>query len=371
MAKSLLSVKSKKPKTKRSTKSETYLVNWKYLGDEPKADKIETNIDLVRAFTWYNYMCDNNEARQYLKDYFKNDKNMIKIIDRIPDKRVPLTSAWLCRIATNRKEELQANDLVRVNDDIKDASGFGEEVEEKPSEPKVKPNIQERIRERVSDIIGDIEAILDSGEQVNIYEWLQKNEIPAQHSNKIADYYKPLRDEYAYAYTESNEGYTHYSKPQLKAKLAYVAKLIEDCERFAGNVKKARAPRKKKAPTTEKLLKHFQYQKESNEYKLQSCDPATIIGAQELWCFNTKSKTLSVYRARGPAGLNIRRASIDGYDSDASLTKRVGRKPEEYVKKVLNGGKIVLRKLMEEIKSEPTNFSDRINTNMILLRVIK
>jgi hypothetical protein len=371
MAKSLLSVKSKKPKTKRSTKSETYLVNWKYLGDEPKAEKIVTNVDLIKAFSWYNYMCDTNEARQYLKDYFKSDKDMIKIIDRIPDKRIPLTSAWLCRIATNLKEDLQPNDLVRVNEDVKNASGYGEEVEEKPSEPKVKPNIQERIKERVSDIIGDVEAILDSGELVNIYEWLQKNEIPAQHANKIAEFYKPLRDEYAQVVQGDNEGYTHYSKAEMKTKLGYILKLIEDCERFAGNVKKARAPRKKKAPTTEKLLKHFQYQKESNEYKLQSCDPSTIIGAQELWTFNTKSKTLCVYRARGHAGLSIRRASIDGYDSDSSLTKRIGRKPEEYVKKVLNGGKLVLRKLMDEIKSEPANFSDRINTNTILLRVVK
>lgn len=370
MAKSLLSVKSKKPKTKRSTKSETYLVNWKYLGDEPKAEKIVTNVDLIKAFSWYNYMCDTNEARQYLKDYFKTDKDMIKMIDRIPDKRVPLTSAWLCRIASNNKAVLDDGSYKRVMDDIYNTTGKSEE-EDKPVEPKVKPSIQDRVKERVSDIIGDVEAILDSGELVNIYEWLQKNEIPAMHANKIAEFYKPLRDEYTYVVTEDNEGYQHYTKSEMKTKLGYILKLIEDCERFAGNVKKARAPRKKKAPTTEKLLKHFQYQKESNEYKLQSCDPATVIGSQELWTFNTKSKTLSVFRARGPAGLSIRRASIDGYDSDSSLTKRIGRKPEEYTKKVLSGGKIVLRKLMEEIKSEPTNFSDRLNTNTILLRVIK
>jgi hypothetical protein len=372
MAKSLLSTKGKK-KTVRKTKSENYLVNWKYLGDEPKVGINASTIELVRAFTWYNTMCENEEARTYLKDYFKNDNNkdIIKLIDRIPEKRLPLTSAWMCRIASNNKAHLKDNEWKRVTEDIKTTSGYGEEVVDKPTEPKVKPSIQERIKERVSDIIGDVEAILDSGEQVNIYEWLQKNEIPAQHANRIAEFYRPLRAEYSSAITEDDEGYTHYSKSELKAKLAYVTKLIEDCERFAGNVKKARAPRKKKAPTTEKLLKHFQYQKESNEYKLQSCDPATIIGAQELWVFNTKYKTLGVFRARGPSGLNIRRTSIDGYDSDASLIKRVGRKPEEYVKKVLTGGKIILRKLMDEIKSEPITFSDRINNNVILLKVVR
>lgn len=369
MAKSLLKVKTKK--TKRTTKSETYLVNWKYLGDEPKVSLTPTTVDLVRAFTWYNTMCENEEARTYLKDYFKNDKDTIKLIDRIPEKRIPTTSAWMCRIASNNKALLKDFEYKRVTDDIRNMSGLNEEVEEKPVEQKVKPSIQERIKERVSDIIGDVEAILDSEEQINIYEWLQKNEIPAQHANRIAEYYIPLRNEYAYALVEDNEGYTHYSKPQLKAKHAYVSKLIEDCERFAGNVKKARAPRKKKAPTTEKLLKHFQYQKESNEYKLQSCDPATVIGSQELWTFNTKYKTLSVFRARGPAGLSVCRTSIDGFDSDSSVTKRIGRKPEEYIKKVLSGGKIVLRKLMDDISSDPITFSDRINNNVILLKVVR
>jgi hypothetical protein len=78
-----------------------------------------------------------------------------------------------------------------------------------------------------------------------------------------------------------------------------------------------------------------------------------------------------VYRARGPAGLTVKRTSIDGYDNDASLIKRIGRKPEEYVKKVLSGGKITLRKLMEEIKSEPTTFTDRINTNTVILKVVR
>jgi hypothetical protein len=371
MAKSLLKVRSTK-KTKRSTKSESYIVNWKYLGDEPSFKGSVPIHEQIRAFNWYNNMAEEDDVRSYINEYLKLSKqeDLIKKIKRVPYSRLPLTSAWIFRMSS-RGAAFEDNTLTWAINKLKQCARYAEEEEKQEVKVVDKPSIQDRVKERVSDIIGDIEAILDSGELINIYEWLQKNQIPAMHANKIAEYYKPLRDEYAYAITEDNEGYQHYSKSELKTKLGYIIKLIEDCERFAGNVKKARAPRKKKAPTTEKLLKHFQYQKESNEYKLQSCDPATIIGSQELWCFNTKSKTLSVFRARGPAGLNIRRTSIDGYDSDASMTKRIGRKPEEYVKKVLNGGKLVLRKLMEEIKSEPANFSDRINTNMILLRVVK
>ena len=371
MAKSLLSLRSKK--VKRTSKSESYLVNLKYLGDEPVLKGPVDDSSLGRALTWYNYMCEDSDARDYIIEYLKATKQdaLLKKFRRVPLSRVPKTYAWVYRIVS-RGGSIHPDTLMRADRAIQHSLEYMEaDSIDEPKQAVEKPSIQDRVKERVSEIIGEVEGILDSGEQVNIYEWLQKNQIPAAHAKKIAEKYKPLRDEYAYALTIDNEGYERYTKSDLKSMLGYILKLIEDCERFSGNVKKARAPRKKKAPSTEKVLKHFQYQKESNEYKLQSVAPESILGAQELWTFNTKYKTLGVYRARGPAGLSVKRTSIDGYDSDASLIKRVGRKPEEYIKKVLSGGKIVLRKLMEEINSDPTTFSDRINNNVILLKVVR
>lgn len=369
MAKSLLSTRGIKKKVARSTKSETYIINWKYLGDEPK--NVRGTVAMLKAFNWYNTMAEKDEIRQYLKDYFVGDKATHKVIDSIPDNRLPLTSAWLCRIATNNKEELQVNDWVRVNNDINDAVGYSEEAVKQDKPAVERPNIQDRIKERVNDIIGDVEVLLDKEEKFNIYEWLQINEIPAAHANKIADFYQPLMDEYLRVIQGDTEGYERYTQKQMLEKQQMLSQLLSDCRRFSGNVKKARAPRKKKTPSAEKLLKLFQYQKESNEHKLQSIDPATIIGAQELWTFNTKYNMLTVFRARGPAGLTVKRTAIDGYDVDGSTTKRIGRKTEETIKKVLTGGKIVLKRLMDDIKSEPAKLSERINTNIVLLKVIK
>ena len=366
MAKSALKIGRTK-KVKRATKSDTYLVNWKYLGEEPK--NVITKVELLRALTWYNYMTENEEARQYIKDYFKTDKLMQNIVDRIPESKIPLTAAWLCRIATNQNRDLEPNEWVRVNNDIKVA--VGHYVEEKHKKVVDKPSIQERVKEKLSDIIGDIEVLLDVGEKFNMYEWLQKNEIPAMYATKIVDFYQPLMDEYLTVLNGDKEGYEKYTKKQMLNKQQILSDLLNDCRRFSGNVKKARTPRKKKAPSVDKLLKFFTYQKESNEYKLQSVDPATIIGAQELWTFDSKYNKLTVFRARGPAGLSISRTAISGFDVDSTLTKRIGRNTEETLKKVLSGGKITLRKLMDEIKSEPTAFTDRINKTSILLKVVR
>ena len=371
MAKSLLSTKALKKNPARKTKSENYLVNLKYLGEEPM-NVPNSTVALLKAFNWYNTMAERDDARQYLKDYFKSDKNMVKTIDRILDNRLPSTCAWLCRIASNQNRELEPDDLTRVNSAIKKALDANDEVkEDKVKAVAVKPSIQDRVRERVQDIIGDVEELIDKGEKFNMYEWLQKNEIPAMHANKIADYYQPLMDEYFNVLNGDKEGYESYTKKQMLEKQQIISDLLDSCRRFAGNVKKARAPRKKKAPTTEKLLKNFTYLKAYNEYKLQSIDPATIIGAQELWTFDTKYNKLTVFRARGPAGLTVKRTAIDGYDVDNTVSKRIGRKTEETLKKVLSGGKIILRKLMDDITSDHITLSDRINNNIVLIKTTR
>jgi hypothetical protein len=369
-SKSLLTAKSKKPKTVRKTKSENYLVNWKYLGEEPSYKGKIDKVQLIRAFNWYNVMTEEEDVRQYINDYLKHVKHeiLIKRINTIPFMHLPLSSAWIFRLfmrGVEIEEQMLSDAMLKLLNALEHEKEIREEKKE-----ILKPNIQERVRERGYDIIGDVEELLDKGEKFSMYEWLQKNEIPAMYASKIVEFYEPLLEEYNNALID-NEGYKHFSKKQLNEKISFLNSLIDDCKRFAGNVKKARAPRKKKAPTTEKLLKNFTYLKAFNEYKLQSIDPATIIGAQELWTFDTKSNKLTVFRARGPVGLTINRTAIGGYDSVSSLTKKIGRKTEETLKKVLTGGKIVLRKLMDEINVQPTNFTDRINNNTVLVKVTR
>jgi len=370
-SKSLLTAKPKKSKTVRKTKSENYLVNWKYLGEEPSYKGKIDKVQLIRSFNWYNVMTEEDEVRQYINDYLKQAKHeiLIKRINTIPFMHLPLSSAWIFRLhmrGVDLGEEMLGDAMLKLLNALEH-----EKVVREEKKPVDKPNIQERIKERGYNILGDVEELLDKNEKFNMYEWLQKNEIPAMYSTKIVDYYQPLVDEYLSVLNGNKEGYEHYTKKQMQEKHQALNELLNDCRRFSGNVKKARAPRKKKAPTTEKLLKSFTYLKAYNEYKLQSVDPATIIGSQELWTFDTKSNKLTVFRARGPAGLSIKRTAIDGFDVDNSLTKKIGRKTEETLKKVLTGGKIILRKLMDDISSGPTSFTDRINTNTILLKVVR
>lgn len=371
MAKSLLQMKTKKKP--RKTQSEVFLVNRKYLGDEPT---VKTKVDVAMAFNWYHNMCDKADARQYLKDYFKGDKAACKNIDRIPDSRIPYTAAWLCRIVNNQKRDLSESEWVYVNNSIQDATRAQPEEEEVEAPVKVeRSSIQDRMKEKLSDIIGEIEALVDSGD-VDLYEWLKKNEVPAAYAPRIADYYRPIETEFRLAMVPKGQdghrdGYENWSKAELRARAEFYGKIVSDAERYGEVTKKTRAPRKARPMSMDKLLRNLKYLKESNEYKVASINPVGIVGAQELWVFNTNSMVLGVYRAVDRGGLSVKGSAVTNWDEKASVYKKVGRNPEASIKRVLDGGKLVLRKVMDEIKSKAAVPNGRINNHMILLRAIK
>ena len=65
MARSASLIQSKQ-KEVRKTKTENYLINLKYLGDEPSFVGEVTSSQYGKALTWYTYMCTTSDAREYL-----------------------------------------------------------------------------------------------------------------------------------------------------------------------------------------------------------------------------------------------------------------------------------------------------------------
>ena len=146
----------------RVTKSETWLVNHKYLGDEPLLKDDYSAAQFGNALTWYNYMLSTNDAREYLETYLKHNNRLseAKKIKSIPDTWIPTTAAWISRIIM-RGTNLSYNSLEFLENSLQ--SAFKKSVPEKKEEHNIAPviSIQDRIKERVNDIIGDIEILLD------------------------------------------------------------------------------------------------------------------------------------------------------------------------------------------------------------------
>lgn len=362
--------------TKIKTRSEEYIVNKKHLGDEPIFTKPLTNIEYASALNWYNYMCNSSDAREYINTYLKNLGRVedVKRLKGVSDIWIPTTLAWTCRLIS-RGCKLPIEPSGYIEQRIRETLDRAVEVkEENLDTPKL--SIQERMREKAHDILGEIEGMIDDfiyeNVEFSLYEWLQSNNIPAVYATSIINKLNPVLIELLEAYEgkddQLKEGYRHYKKNDLKKLITFYNGLCEDAEKYANVTKKVKATRKPRAVSVEKKIKNLKWQKEDSTYKIASIAPEKIIGAQELWTFNTKYKTLTVLRAEDRGGLQIKGTSITNYSLTNSLTKSTGRKPEEYVRRVLDGGKIILRKIMDELKTNK-DLAYRINENTILLRV--
>jgi len=239
-----------------------------------------------------------------------------------------------------------------------------------------KLTVRDRMNEKLHDILGEVEGLIDDcigDNKFSFYEWLKQHQISSVYVNSIVSKLKPIRDELMQALKGNDEqikeGYSYLKRSDLQSRINFFNSMIEDAESYSSNTKKTRKPRKKKIISVDRKIKNLKWQKEDPTFKIASIQPEKIIGSQELWTFNTKYKTITVFRAKDRAGLQVKGTSIINYDENTSITKRTGRRSEEHVKNVLNGGKIVLRKMMDTLKYDAP-LAHRINENTILLRVV-
>jgi hypothetical protein len=199
-------------------------------------------------------------------------------------------------------------------------------------------------------------------------------EIKGAHTKFIIDHFKTRRAEYDEILTTTDsdvkEAYSNFTKVQLKKLVAYCDQVIIDGMRLAGDSIKSRKPRKRKTKSAEQLVNKINYAKDFAELKLVSVDPKTIVGANQLWVYNTKTRKLGCYNAEDAAGLSIKGSTIQNFAESKSIQKTL-RKPAVTLPEVLKGGKVALRNVLTEIRAAEGVLTGRINNDTILLRTIK
>ena len=229
--------KFKREKKSRVSRTEEYMVNLKYLGDEPRYNgETLTDLQLSTAYTWYSYMCSASDARGYIIEYMENiGKNKVaKLVKNIPDNRVPVTAGWLCRIMsrggkiTERSKDFLLDRVARAIE-----RSQNQELDETQVKAKRQVvDVQAATRERSRDIIGGIEALIDSGEEFTLYEHMQRQNIPPVYAGYIAEYYSKMVSELGEVLTGTDpdlkEGYRNYTKPQVRKLLEFYTKIVSD-----------------------------------------------------------------------------------------------------------------------------------------------
>lgn len=343
-------------------------------GGEPTWKDGENSI--VRALNWYNYHLDSKESKKFTLSYLKEikaNKKDIDALEKISDEYFQ-NLGFVCRMKL-RGAPISTKNEKWIENFIEQLKFKNQKNEDKPV-PTI--SIQDRVAEKTKTYIAEIEGAIDDCLFVKDftllepYEFMQTLGIKAVHANTIIKFFQKRLDELSLTQKDKElaEGYSNFSKKELKEYTKLLDKIINDAKKLAHNAKVTRAPRKKKAKPVDKIVSKIQYKKEDNEYKIASINPVDIVGCSQLWLFNTKTRKLGVYNSKDADGLNVKGTTIINFDENASVHKTL-RKPEITLPEVIKSGKVALKKLLPNINAVEQALTGRINGDTILLRVIK
>ena len=264
---------------------------------------------------------------------------------------------------------------VKEDPSLKEKQAASEKLKhEKKSQPKI--SIQDRIQGKVEDYISEIEGKVDDFINSNYkikyepYNHLLEIGCKALHARKLKPFYVDCYNELVDVYNKDDEYYveswSHLKPKYHKIMMDFYGTIVDDLDRIIKNSTAQRKPRKKKTVAVSKLIKNLKYQKEFTDLKLVSINPEKIVGASELWIYNTRYKTLGVYYSvNSVRGLSVKGCTIQHFDEDTSIQK-TARKPQEVLESL---NKRSLKKQLKNMKTKEQSLTGRINGQTILLGV--
>ena len=253
-------------------------------------------------------------------------------------------------------------------------------VEVKPVGPVI--TIQERVRDAAMLMTEEIEEAYQSFQidpdnfdpkAFKMLNLLKGKGAKAAHARIIRDFYARDLAELeelasGSADEQLKEGYKHRSRKQIKNFILFLTEIQTACTMLMQEAKVNKKPRAKKPTDKSKVVAKLKYMKTNEPLKLVSVNPVDIIGAGELWVYNTKSRKLGKYIAAEFNTLGVKGTTITGFDETKSICKTL-RKPEEKLKEFKSAGKIALRKFLDDINATDTMMNGRLNEETILLKV--
>ena len=337
-------------------------------------DLVNYKSALSRAFNFYNQDRDKKDARGYLKTYIKH-KGMTVDIDRVPDNEINLTYGWLSRILLNGNTLLDRHneDLDSYINNLNTTKEVKVVVDKVPK-PSVRDYMQDKIAEVIGELEGAVDAFLKEDKEFDLYNYLQANSIPKPYCKDIDEWARKRGTEFTEVYKtvdkDTKDGYSNISRRQQANLVKMFGAFIVDLEKYTLFKKANRKPRVTKAKPPAVQVARIKFKKEDTELGIKSVNPSEMVGASQVWVYNVKYKRLAAYRSDSVLGIQVKGSTLQNYDPDMSECRSI-RRPEAFLKVLLDASKVKLRKLLSDLTTKGYDVTGRINDECIIVRVIK
>lgn len=339
--------------------------------------------DLVKAFNWYGYNCTRKDAKEFAIDYLKKlnrSKEEVNTVRSLHESSIPIQFGWLSRmislgfVPSDKTKKYFSTTYKSILSEVKQKAPVVIETA-----PTHTVSIQQRITEKANAEAGEIEGLVDDfilskcKKEIDMEIYLKSRKLSSVVLKKICDTFVNRGSEINEVLTTKDpqlvEGYKNFTKPELRRLKDFLDSIVAAANKGSMDNKPVRKKRKTKEKPAVLLVTKVSYMPEFAELNLKSVLPEKIIGANQVWIYNTKTKLLGVYNSSNAKGLTIKGTTIQNFEETSSVGKRL-RKPAESIKDVMEGGKIKLRKLLSELSTKESLLTGRLNSDTIILRVV-
>ena len=372
-----MAARKKKAVTRVEARDKAKQYDAQYMGDEPTWEGVEFIDDSARrtakidAFNWYNYFKpEAGDYRNEVKAWLRANENLSAAeADKVARSWCNVQAAKLCAMANN--------DWVLSDDEFNLVQRAYTEATFVPEEPTPGERLVKAAKEaseiakkgpkrpKMMEALEELEDQWVEGQPGSLSLTVRQTQYK---DSKISleTYARPWLESRLAEYTTNwdKEGYPHLSTADKNKRVKLIKTLIQELDVLTATKQRTR---KKKAPTKAQQAKKFVSLSVSPEYGVKSVPVESIIGAERVFLFNEKYRTLTELVAKDDTGLGGKGMEITNVDDSKSRATKL-RKPLDVLPKVCKNALRTIHKTWGDLTTKDVKANPRLNRNTVILR---
>lgn len=354
--------------------------------EEPIIDLENYNISLALALNFYNNTLTPAEYKSSALDFA--DSIGKPVSKSIPEFEFRSIGA-VCRLIL-REQPIKVEHIQQVVDKLNLIVKNNLEREPKPEIKIIPVSKPKEYRAELTDFLAEIEdnlidAIIhkiNTLQTVDYYvskyaqnqfvrdEISQINNLLSKKTTELTKVYNEMKSKSTCQ--QFNEVWKDIPSTRIKKALAELELLKAGIQNLVKVEQKTKFVAKKKEKPALAQVKNIQYTKKYEN--IEGLHPKSVIGATEVWIFDTETRDLHVLRAIQGTKFEADGQSFKNVDDSKSIKKKL-RKPIEqlnsFINCVENRTRKLYKEIFDEIKSTEQKTSGRMNEHRIILHVFK
>lgn len=354
----------------------------------------QIRMKFYESMQYYNLLLDKKEHKQLVLKWMSAngfDLTVIKDFKKVKDWRCNSTIGGVvsclnkgmppnCNALSNKNivEWLTTRIYEILEDSKEDISEDDDEIVN--SKPTTKVDKSEEI---INNAVADFDGIFDNLHKnidridiksINYEGILKENGVKTIHVDAIKGAYISIMQELYSIIDKScddqlKESYNSYSIKQIRKMHDIYLGLYAACDKLVEESVVVRKPRPKKPVSKEKLVEKLKFKQSDDRLSIKSIDPTAIIGAKELFYYDTKTRKLYKMVASDKNGLTVKGQVIENYDEKLSIGKTL-KNPSEQLTKFKNSGKIALSTFIDDLDTLDIKATGKLTEHQVLLKVL-